>query len=147
VKSRAPLCSGFIFLLGFAALLSAQSPVLIVEDAWVRVTPGADVAAAYMTLRNLSQQAVAVIGVQSALAGHAMIHESKIQGGRSTMRPVGRLVVPAGASVQLAPGALHVMLHMLTHTPAVGESVPLVLHLEGGGTVAVTARVRPLAAD
>lgn len=147
MKSRAPLCSGFIFLLGFAALLSAQSPVLIVEDAWVRVTPGADVAAAYMTLRNLSQQAVAVIGVQSALAGHAMIHESKIQGGRSTMRPVERLVVPAGASVQLAPGALHVMLHMLTHTPAVGESVPLVLQLEGGGTVAVTARVRPLAAD
>jgi hypothetical protein len=63
------------------------------------------------------------------------------------MRPVERLVVPAGASVQLAPGALHVMLHMLTHTPAVGESVPLVLQLEGGGTVAVTARVRPLAAD
>ena len=28
-----------------------------------------------------------------------------------------------------------------------GEDVPLVLQLEGGGTVSVSARVRPLAAD
>lgn len=113
----------------------------------MRVTPGADVAAAYMTLHNPGTVAVAVIGVRSALAGHAMIHESRIQDGRSTMRPVERLVVAAGASVHLTPGALHVMLQMLDHTPAVGESVPLVLQLEGGGTLAVSARVRPLDAD
>lgn len=142
-------------MLGFAALLPVEantptqtpSPTLTVEDAWVRVTPGADVAAAYMTLRNTGKAAVAVIGVQSALAGHAMIHESRIQAGRSTMRAVERLVVPAKASVRLTPGALHVMLQMLNHTPAVGERVPLVLQLEGGGTVAVNARVRPLNAD
>jgi periplasmic copper chaperone A len=155
VKSRAPLYSGFIFLLGFAALLSAQadspaptpSPTLTVENAWVRVTPGVDVAAAYMTLSNHGTHAVVVIGVQSALAGHAMIHESKIEGGLSTMRPHERLVVPAGGSVQLMPGGLHIMLHMLNHTPAVGEEVPLVLQLEGGGAVNVSARVRPLTAD
>jgi copper(I)-binding protein len=138
-----------MLLLGFAALLAAQAntPALTVANAWLRVTPGADVAAAYMTLHNPGSRAVVVTGVQSALAGHAMIHESKLEGGRSTMRPHERLVVPAGASVQLMPGALHVMLQMLNHIPAVGADVPLVLQLEGGGTVNVSARVRPLSAE
>ena len=39
------------------------------------------------------------------------------------------------------------MLQTLNHTPAVGEDVPLVLQLEDGGTVSVSARVRPLAAE
>jgi len=151
------LCAGLILLGAFAAMAPAQAPAvapaaaaasaLSVENAWVRVTPGADVAAAYMTLHNRSARPLVVIGVQSALAGHAMIHESKLEGGQSTMRPVERLLVPAAASVRLAPGGLHVMLHMLAHTPAVGEEVPLVLQLEGGATVSVSARVRPLAAD
>ena len=142
-------------LLGFAALLAAQAntpaptsaPALTVTDAWLRVTPGADVAAAYMTLNNPGSRAVVVTGVRSGLAAQAMIHESQLQGGRSTMRPHERLVVPAGASVQLMPGALHVMLQMLNHIPAVGENVPLVLLLEGGGTVTLSARVRPLSAE
>ena len=144
-----------MLLLGLAALLAAQAntpapttaPALTVANAWLRVTPGADVAAAYMTLHNPGSRAVVVTGVQSALAGHTMIHESKLEGGRSTMRPQQRLVVPAGESVQLMPGALHVMLQMLNHIPAVGEEVPLVLQLEGGGTVNVSARVRPLSAE
>jgi hypothetical protein len=155
VKHRTPLVSGFMLLLGFAALLRAQAntpapataPVLTVANAWLRVTPGADVAAAYMTLHNPGSRAVVVTGVQSALAAHAMIHESKLEGGRSSMRPLARLVVPAGASVQLMPGALHVMLQVLNHIPAIGESVPLVLQIEGGGTVNVSARVRPLSAE
>ncbi len=111
------------------------------------MTPGADVAAAYMVLHNRGTRPVVVIGVQSTLAGHAMIHESRVVGGRSTMRPVERLVVPAAGSVTLAPGGLHVMLHMLAYTPAVGQQVALVLQLEGGGSVNVSARVRPLNAD
>lgn|GEM_PF-762035 len=155
MKHRTLLLSGCTLPFALAALVAAQTntpapttaPALTVADAWLRVTPGADVAAAYMTLHNPGSRAVVVTGVQSALAGHAMIHESMLAGGRSTMRAHERLVVPAGASVQLMPGALHVMLRMLNHIPAVGENVPLVLQLEGGGTVNVSARVRPLSAE
>jgi periplasmic copper chaperone A len=156
VKPSAQLCTGLALLCAFAVVARAQTSAapaqatphaLTVENAWLRVTPGADVAAAYMTLHNRSARSVVVIGVQSALARQAMIHESRIEGGQSTMRPHGRLVVPAGASVRLEPGALHVMLHMLARVPAVGEALPLVLQLEGGGTLTVSARVRPLAAD
>lgn len=152
--------AGLALLCAFAMVARAQTSAapataaaqtmpgaVTAENAWVRVTPGADVAAAYMTLHNRSARAVVVIGVQSALAGHAMIHESRIQGGQASMRPHARLVVPALSSVRLEPGGLHVMLQMLAHVPAVGEAVPLVLQLEGGGTVSVSAPVRPLAAD
>ena len=36
---------------------------LIAHDAWVRATPGVDVAAAYLTLHNGGTRAVVVIGV------------------------------------------------------------------------------------
>ena len=122
----------------------APAGTLTVADAWVRAIPGAAVAAAYMTLHNGGKQPVRVIGVRSALAGHAMIHETRLENGVSTMRPHEPLVIAPGASVTLEPGGLHLMLHDLAHPLAVDEQVPLELLLDGGGRVAVSARVRPL---
>jgi periplasmic copper chaperone A len=133
-----------------AALIAparAQAPPLTVADAWVRATPGSDVAAAYMTLHNGGTQPLRIVGVRSAVAGHAMIHESRLENGQSIMRAHEPLEVAAGATVRLAPGGLHVMLMALAHPLAVGEPVPLVLLLEGGARVAVSARVRPLSAE
>jgi len=123
---------------------AAPAGALTVADAWVRAIPGAAVAAAYMTLHNGSARTVRVIGVRSALAGHAMIHETRLENGISTMRAHEPLVIAPGASVRLEPGGLHVMLHDLGHPLAVEEQVPLELLLEGGGRVEVSARVRPL---
>jgi periplasmic copper chaperone A len=126
---------------------SAPANALSVADAWVRAVPGADVAAAYMTLHNGGTQPIRVSSVRTASAGHAMIHETRLEGGRATMRPHEPLLIAPGASVKLEPGGLHVMLEMLAHPLAVGEQVPLELLLEGGGSVAVSARVRPLSAE
>jgi copper(I)-binding protein len=73
-----------------------------------------------------------------------MIHETKTESGQSRMRPHEQLVVPPGQTVKLEPGGLHVMLHGLTQPVAVGQSVPLVLLLDGGSKVQVAAVVRPL---
>jgi len=146
-----------LLVLGAALAALAASPLLAqpgapagplsVADAWVRAIPGATVAAAYMRLHNGGKAPVRVIGVRSALAGHAMIHETRLENGVSTMRPHEPLTIAAGASVALEPGGLHVMLHDLAHPLAVDEQVPLELLLEGGGRVAVSARVRPLSAE
>ena len=66
---------------------AAAQTTLIAQNAWVRATPGADIAAAYLTLRNVSTTAVTVTGVESPIAAHAMIHETKVEGGQSKMRP------------------------------------------------------------
>jgi copper(I)-binding protein len=125
----------------------AQAPALSAREAWVRATPGSDVAAAYVTLHNGGPQPIVITGVRSARAAQAMIHESSIVGGQSRMRPRERLRIGAGETLRLAPGGLHVMLHGLTRPLTAGEEVPLVLLLEGGASVAVTARVRALGED
>ncbi|MDB6100525.1 MAG: hypothetical protein JWO52_524 [Gammaproteobacteria bacterium] len=127
--------------------LGAQQPSLVAQDAWVRATPGAQMAAAYLTLRNVSSKTVTVTGVESPIAGHAMIHETTVQGGQSRMRPHEQLVLAPGMTVKLEPGGLHVMLHDLKQPLTVGQIVPLVITLAGGGTLKVTAAVRPLNAE
>lgn len=123
----------------------AQPPaLLVVRDAWIRQTPGSDVAAAYLTLQNLTQQPVTVVSIESSAAAHAMIHETKTEGGMSKMRPHEQLVIAPGETVKFEPGGLHVMLHGLTRPLAVGQSVPLLLHLADGSLVAASAVVRPL---
>jgi hypothetical protein len=125
----------------------AQSAALSAQDAWIRATPGVDVAAAYLTLHNGGTRPVVVIGVRSPAAAQAMIHETSLVNGQSTMRPHEHLRIAAGETLRLAPGALHIMLQGLTRTLAPEDEIPLVLLLEGGGTLSVTARVRPLDAE
>jgi periplasmic copper chaperone A len=151
-RRREPRLRAGTFLLLPAVCLAlltgvAPAPALSVENAWVRATPGVDVAAAYMTLHNGGNSPLVVVAVRSPLAAAAMIHETRTVRGESTMRPHERLLIAAGASVVLAPGGLHVMLQGLAHPLAVGEQVPLELLLAGGGRVTVSARVRPLNAE
>lgn len=153
-RSPRSLGAGLAALVG-CALLSAPAPAqpsaapgaLAVTDAWVRAIPGAAVAAAYMKLHNGGTRPVRITGVRSTVAGHAMIHETQLVGGLSTMRAHESLAIAPGASVALEPGGLHVMLADLAHPLAVDEQVPLELLLEGGGRVEVRARVRPLSAE
>jgi len=142
---RTPAAYLFVCLATLAAVLvRAATPALSATDAWVRATPGADVAAAYLTLRNGGTQPITVVGVRSPLARMAMIHETQLVGTQSTMRAREQLRLAPGETVRFAPGGLHVMLHTLAHPLTPGDEVPLVLLLADGSTLEVTARVRPL---
>jgi periplasmic copper chaperone A len=136
-----------LVLLGFAALVRAQSVALSAQDAWIRVTPASDVAAAYLTLHNAGRETIVVTGVRSPVAQQAMIHESRLVDGRSTMRPREAVPVAAGKTVRFAPGGLHIMLMGLKRQLTAGENVPLLLELQGGASLAVTAHVRALGSD
>jgi copper(I)-binding protein len=124
----------------------AQTPTLVIRDAWTRLTPGSDVAAVYLTLQNPARKPVTVVGIESSAASHAMIHESRTEGGISKMRAHEQLVVAPGETLKFAPGGLHVMLHGLTQPLAVGQSIPLVFELADGTRIPTTAVVRPLTA-
>lgn len=145
--NRAVRVSAWLICLLLVAAARAAAPPLTVADAWVRAAPGSEVAAAYMTLHNSGPAVLRIVGVRSSLAGHAMIHETRLENGKSIMRAHEPLEIPAGETVRLAPGGLHVMLHMLSHPLAVGEQVSLELLLDGGASVAVSARVKPLNAE
>ena len=136
-------CLILIASLMAALATAAAPPALSAQDAWVRATPGVDVAAAYLTLHNGGTQPVVVSGVSSPAAGAAMIHETTLVNGQATMRAHEPLRIAPGETVRFAPGGLHIML-MLKRPLAPGDEVPLVLQLEGGASLEVTARVRAL---
>jgi copper(I)-binding protein len=125
----------------------AATAALTATDAWVRVIPGAEVAAAYLTVHNGGTEPVTIVGVSSPVAALAMIHETRLIGTQSTMRAREELVIAPGQTLRFAPGGLHVMLHALTGTLKPGDQVPLLLLLKGGATLAVTAHVVPLAPE
>jgi periplasmic copper chaperone A len=126
------------------AATGAQPPALSAQQAWIRAIPGADVASAYLTLHNAAAQPVVVSGVRCDCAREAMIHESRIVNGQSTMRAREQLTIAPGQTLQLAPGGLHIMLMGLSRALKAGDSVALVLTLGDGTTLDVSARVRAL---
>lgn len=62
--------------------------------------------------------------------------------GMMQMRPVERIEVPAGQTVELKPGGLHIMLLDVKRTLEPGETIEVTLEFEKAGTQSVTAEVR-----
>lgn len=110
-----------------AATALAQSP-LKVEGAWVRSSvPGQQGTGAFMKLT--SRQSMQIVGVSTPVAGTADLHEMKLEGDLMLMRPVSKLDLPAGRTVELKPGGYHLMLQDLKQPLPPGTTVPLTLLL------------------
>lgn len=110
-----------------AASAFAEAP-LKVEGAWVRSSvPGQQGTAAFMKLT--SQKPLQLVGVSTPVAGTADLHEMKREGDLMMMRPVSKLDLPAGRTVELKPSGYHLMLQDLKQPLPPGTTVPLTLVL------------------
>lgn len=129
--------------LALAAPAGAQSPALTASDAWVREAPASrPTSAAYMTLKNASASELTIVSASTPAAKVAELHEMREEDGRMRMRKVETLRVPAGGTLALKPGGLHVMLFELTGALETGKTVPFTFTLADGTTVKVDAVVR-----
>lgn len=116
---------------------------LQISGAWVRPTPpGAEVGAAYATLRNTGDRPLQVLGVASDVSSTAEIHEMSMAGGVMQMRHLSEgLTLAAGQGTELAPGGTHLMLIGLKRPLVAGESVQLTLQISDGHQLVVSAPV------
>jgi len=120
---------------------------LEVGDPYVRaVPPGQPNSAAFMSLRNTTDEDRALVGAESPAAGVVELHSHVEEGGMMRMRRIERIELPAGAATTLAPGGLHIMLIGLTSELTPGRSVELTLILDDGERLVIQAPVRPVAA-
>ncbi len=133
-------------VVALAACQKAAGPQIQVEDAWGRPSPKVATAGAfYMTLRNTGNEDDALIGASSDACGTVELHESfKTAEGAMGMRPVegGKIVIPAGQTVELKMGGLHIMCidKKVDFTP--GTKVKLVLHFEKSGDMPIEVEIR-----
>ena len=107
------------------------SAAVKVEQAWVRPSvPGQQGTGGYMKLT--AREGLRLVGAESSVAGVAQFHQMKMEGNVMTMRAAGAIDLPAGKTVELKPGGLHLMLMDLKQPLATGTSVPLTLVLQDG---------------
>jgi periplasmic copper chaperone A len=142
-RALAALC----LVAAMPAWAAAQVSPLIVQQAWMRQTPGGDTAAVYLTLQNTSMKPIIVIGVQTPYASTALLHSSSVQKGQARMRAKETLVIAPGQKVAFEPGGTHVMLSGFKRKVGVGQAVPLIFLLADGAQVKTAVVVRPLGAQ
>lgn len=116
-----------------SASSSAESGVTF-EDAVVRaMEKDSDMTAIFGTLHNHTDKDINVVGFTSSVkAEHYEIHEV-VDG--VMQEKEGGFDIPAGESVELAPGSFHFMLMGVTEPVMAGETATLTLELSDGSTV------------
>jgi copper(I)-binding protein len=136
-----------LLILAFGISLSAAAHDfaaggLRIGHPYARATPpGATVAGAYLSIDNKGKSADRLLRAASPVAGLVELHSMRMEGNVMRMRAVPAIDVPAGASVKLAPGGLHVMLQELKRPLKPGERVPMTLVFERAGEVKVELAV------
>ena len=116
---------------------------LVVTSAWARATPpGANVGAAYVTVENRGAEDDTLVSAESPVAQSVMAHETAEENGVATMRPLAEPAIPAGGTLAMEPGGIHLMLMGLTAPLKKGESVPLTLTFAKAGAAHGPARGR-----
>ena len=114
-----------------------------IRDAWAAPTPGGvTVSAGYLTIVNHTQADDHLIGVSSTRANSVDVHTMRMADGVMEMRPAGEIIIPAGGTLTLAPGGLHLMFMNVSPPFALGDTIPVTLHFEHGGDVDAPLPVR-----
>ena len=116
---------------------------------WTRATPPtAPTAGGFLKLTNTGTAPDRLVSAKSPAAGEVQVHEMKMDGNIMRMRELDKGVeIPAGGSVTLAPGGLHLMLIGLKAPLKAGDSVPVTLTFEKAGSTDVELTVEPMGAQ
>ena len=143
---RSLFCSGLLMLVAVVpAWGETAAEAVEVEDPYVRaVPPGQSNSAAFMRLDNGSQQAHALVAVRSPAAQAVELHTHTMRDGMMSMRPLAQVELPAGESVALQPGGLHVMLIGLQQQLELDQEISLTLVFGDGSEREISAPVRKI---
>ena len=115
---------------------------LTIGHPWSPASHGAaKTAAVYVTFVNDGAKSDRLLGVSSPIAAKASLHSNEKMGDVSHMHEMPGIDIPAGKTVELKPGEMHIMLEGLQHPLKEGDMVPLTLKLENEGEVNVEVMV------
>ena len=129
-------------LLLLLLLPASAFAALEVGDARIKnLPPTVPVRAGYMTLHNPGQQAVTIVAVQSDAFASVEIHRSYMQDGMMRMDPIDSLTIEPGATVQLAPGGLHLMMMQPAEPTRPGDRIDILLQFGDGSEQRLTLEV------
>ncbi len=111
---------------------------LVIGHPWSRPAPhGMSMGAAYLSITNHGTSEEQLIGASTPVAASVQIHRTTIVDGIARMRPMTEVVIPAGATVKIEPGGIHLMLVDLKAELEAGKRAPLTLEFRHAGKITV----------
>jgi copper(I)-binding protein len=136
------LALGLALLASTAAAHEYNLDKLTIGHPWAPASHGAaKTAAVYVTFVNDGTKSDRLLGVSTPIATHAGLHSNEKTGDMVHMEHLAAIDIPAGKTVELKPGEMHIMLEGLQHPLKEGEMVPLTLSLANEGDVQVEVMV------
>lgn len=122
---------------------AVQEASLTFADGWVRVSEFSDhtggMTGVFATITNSSAKDVTLVGGSAEIANVVEVHEVVMLDGEMKMQAKdGGILIPAGESVTLEPGGLHVMLMGLKKPILDGDMITVTLDFEGADSQTFT---------
>lgn len=113
---------------------------------WARMTaPGQPSGGAFLKISNTGTAGDRLVGGSTPVADHVEMHSMSMEGNVMKMREVNAIDVPPGQTVELKPGAWHMMLIGLKAPLKAGDKVPMTLKFEKAGEVKVELKIEEVA--
>lgn len=142
----------FAAAIALAPLAAAAHDValgdLTLSGGWTRATPpNARIGGGFLTITNNGGEDDRLIAVAAPVSDRAELHEMSVVDNVMTMRHIdGGIPIPAGQTVELKPGAYHVMFMELKGPLKQGETLTVTLTFEKAGSVEVPFSVEKIGA-
>jgi len=122
-----------IFLVGCSPADRDSGPDF--EDAWIRdIPPGMKMTAGFGKLSNPEPAAIGITSYSSPDFADVSLHRTEMVDGMSKMREVPLLTIPAGETIELAPGGYHLMLMMPSGEVREGQTIRIEMSAGDGRT-------------
>ena len=137
--------------LGLASLLAQAHEfklgAITIGHPYARATAaGQPTGGAFMSFANAGP-ADKLVSVSADVSKSVELHTMAMDGDVMRMRQVDSIALPRGKTVELKPGALHLMLMGLKAPLKSGDKFPLTLRFEKAGEVTVMVNVEAAGAD
>ena len=109
--------------------------------------PGQPTGGGFLKLTNKGDAGDRLVSASAAVSSRVELHSMKMEGDVMRMRQVDAVDVPAGETVELKPGGLHIMFVDLKAPLKAGDSFPMTLKFERAGEVTVDVKVEKVKAE
>lgn len=143
MKRLTTLLSSAVLVLAVSGCSAEQ---LEISDSWVRssdMSVSGGMTGMFMEITNPTSAEITLVGGSSD-SGMVEIHETVMGADGMQMQEInGGIQIPAGGTVVLQPGGLHVMIMNLNSDVVAGDEVTVDLEFDGHPNVEVTATAKP----
>lgn len=148
-RTLAIAAAALIALAGSALAHDYKLGDLVIAHPWSKATlPNQPVAGGFLKITNAGAAADRLVSGTATFAGEVQVHEMAMEGDVMKMRELeGGLEIPAGATIELKPGGLHIMFMKLAEPLKAGEKRKATLTFEKAGTIEVEFKVEEAQPD